>query len=312
MTIAPRPSRRRFLSAVAALTASAALVACGSGDTGDGDRRTRVVQHAMGESSVPVEPKRIVVIDSPQLDALVSLGITPVGATVSAANEGFPAYLRDKLGGTTSVGSTTSPEIEAIAKLRPDLIIGSKVRHEKIYPQLAAIAPTVFSVDSGTNWKEQATITAAAVNRTERMNTELAELDARAATVGRQVGAPGTTLSIVRFRANGFRLYGPGTFSGSIITAMGFTIAPKQWNQYSMVELSAENFGEIDGDTVFYTRGAGADSTATTVTSRWGALPAVGAGRAFAVEDETWMVGIGVIGAGRIIDDVQRSVGPRG
>ncbi|NMD58243.1 iron-siderophore ABC transporter substrate-binding protein [Tsukamurella conjunctivitidis] len=265
----------------------------------------------MGETTVPVAPKRVVVIDSPHLDALVALGIAPVGATVSAANDGFPGYLRDRLGGTTSVGSTTTPNVEQIAALRPDLIIGSTVRHEKMYAQLSGIAPTVFSVETGTNWKEQANITADAVNRTAEMTTRLAELDARAAAVGRQVGASGTTLSIVRFRANGFRLYGPETFSGSVIAAMGFSLPQKTWGEYSMIETSLENFAEIDGDTVFYTQGANAAATTAAVTGRWGALPAVAAHRAFAVEDETWMVGIGVLGAGRIIDDVQRLVTPR-
>lgn len=311
MTIASRPNRRRFLAATLAVATAATLAACGSGDSEAGPSDTRVVRHAMGETSVPVDPKRVVVIDSPHLDALVALGIKPVGATVSSANDGFPGYLRDKLSGTVSVGSTTSPTIEEIAALRPDLIIGSKVRHEKMYAQLSGIAPTVFSVDTGTNWKEQANITASAVNRTAEMDTKLAELDARATAVGKQVGAPGTTLSIVRFRANGFRLYGPETFSGSVIASMGFSLPQKAWGQYSMIETSLENFAEIDGDTVFYTEGANAAATAKTVTGRWGALPAVAAGRAFAVEDETWMVGIGVLGAGRIIDDVQRLVKPK-
>ncbi|MDP0397793.1 ABC transporter substrate-binding protein [Tsukamurella strandjordii] len=310
MTTAPRPTRRRFLAASLAVATAATLVACGSSDTGTA-APTRTVDHAMGRTKVPENPTRIVVIDSPHLDALISLGIKPVGASESAAKAGFPGYLRDKLDGTESVGLTTSPDLEAIAKLKPDLIIGSKVRHEKIYPQLSAIAPTVYSVDTGTNWKEQATITALAVNRTDQMNTQLADLDARAAEVGKQVGAPGTSVSIVRFRASGFRLYGPGTFSGSVLTSMGFTIPVKQWNEYSMIETSLENFGEINGDSIFYTLGANAAPSAQTVTQRWGALPAVAANRAHAVEDETWMVGIGVIGAGRIIDDVQRVATPK-
>ncbi|GAB3125999.1 iron-siderophore ABC transporter substrate-binding protein [Tsukamurella serpentis] len=304
------PSRRRFLAAALAVATASTLAACGSRQDDSAAPQTRTVAHAMGQTAVPANPQRIVVIDSPQLDALVSLGLTPVGATESAANDGFPGYLRDRLAGTTSVGSTTAPKIEAIAALRPDLIIGSKVRHEKLYQQLNAIAPTVFSVDSGTNWREQATITAAAVDRTDAMTEQLSELDARAAAVGGRVGAPGTSLSIVRFRANGFRLYGPDTFSGSMITAMGFTIPEQRWNAYSMVELSPEQFGAITGQTVFHTVGAGAASTTTSITSRWGALPAVSAGRAFAVEDETWMVGIGVLGAGRIIDDVERLARP--
>lgn len=311
MTIAPLPTRRRFLAAALAVSTAAALVACGSGGSDTAASDTRVVRHAMGETKVPVNPQRIVVIDSPHTDALVSLGITPVGAAVAAANEGFPGYLRDKLDGTANVGLISGPDIEEIATLRPDLIIGSKVRHEKLYQQLSAIAPTVYSVDTGTNWKEQATITAQAVNRSEQMTEQLAKLDERAVEVGRKVGAPGASVSIVRWRANGtFRIYGPETFSGSVITAMGFRLPSKAWGAYSMIEPSLENFGEIDGDYVFHTLGAGSAATRQSVTDRWGALPAVAANRAFAVDDDTWMVGIGVLGAGRIIDDVERLVKP--
>ena len=311
MTIAPGPNRRRFLAATLAVATAVTLTACGSGGDDAASSETRTVPHAMGETKVPANPQRIVVIDSPHTDALVALGIKPVGAAVAAANEGFPGYLRDKLDGTENVGLISGPDIEAIAKLRPDLIIGSKVRHEKLYQQLSAIAPTVYSVDTGTNWKEQANITALAVNRTEQMASQLAALDARAAEVGRKVGAPGKSVSIVRWRANGtFRIYGPGTFSGSVITAMGFSIPPKPWGEYSMIEPSLENFAEINGDYVFHTPGANSAATQRTVTDRWGALPAVAADRAFTVDDETWMVGIGVLGAGRIIDDVQRHLPP--
>lgn len=301
----PRLPRRRLLSAAIATVTALTLAACGS-NTETNTTDTRSISHAMGSTDVPSDPKRIVVIDSPHLDALVALGLKPVGATESAAGNGFPGYLRDKLDGTESVGRTEAPNIEAIAALRPDLIIGSKVRHEKIYDQLTAIAPTVFSVETGTNWKEQANITAAAVNKTDQMTSLLTELDNRAAEVGKKVGAADTTVSIVRFRATGFRLYGPQTFSGSVLTSMGFPIVEKQWNQYSMIETSLENFGEIDGKTAFYTQGANSTPAVEQVTARWGALPAVAANRAFAVEDETWMVGIGVIGAGKIIDDVER------
>ncbi|CAM3830445.1 ABC transporter substrate-binding protein [Tsukamurella ocularis] len=310
MTIAPGPNRRRFFAASLTVAAAVTLASCGSGADA-APTETRTVAHAMGETQVPTNPQRIVVIDSPHTDALVALGIKPVGAAVAAANDGFPGYLRDKLDGTANVGLISGPSLEEIATLKPDLIIGSKVRHEKLYPQLSAIAPTVYSVDTGTNWKEQANITALAVNRSQQMTEQLAALDTRAAEVGRKVGAPGKSVSIVRWRANGtFRIYGPGTFSGSVITAMGFSIPPKPWSEYSMIEPSLENFTEINGDYVFHTPGANSAATRQTVTDRWGALPAVAADRAFAVDDETWMVGIGVLGAGRIIDDVQRHLPP--
>lgn len=304
-----RRSTRLLLGAVAALTA-VAVTACSSSATDDdtASSESYTVTHAMGETTLDDEPERIVVIDSPHLDALVALGITPVGATESGAAAGFPGYLADELDGTTSVGTTAEPDFEAIANLHPDLIIGAQVRHEAIYEQLSAIAPTVFSVNSGTDWEEQARITAAAVGRSDEMEELLAGVTDRATALGEKIGAPGRTASIVRFRPENFRLYGPHTFSGTILTRVGFDLGERDWNEYSMMELSPENYDSIDGDVVFFTNRAGDPNASTmgAVTAVWGGLPAVANGDVHEVEDETWMVGIGVVGAGIILDDIER------
>ncbi|ALG84877.1 ABC transporter substrate-binding protein [Gordonia phthalatica] len=302
---------RRSVIAVAGLIAVLALLlsACGSsssdGAAAGGDPYT--VKHAMGSTELPGVPERIVVLDSPHLDALVSLGITPVGAPEVRVGEGFPAYLADKLTGTESIGGIAEPDIDAIANLAPDLIIGAKVRHEAVYDQLSAIAPTVFSENSGTDWTEQATITAAAVDKTDEMADLLRRLDQRAVEVGEKVGAKGKTASIVRFRPDNFRLYGPHTFSGSLLTKMGFELGERNWNEYSMMELSPELYEQIDGDVAFYmSPGGNPDaSSQKTITQLWSGIPAVKANKAFEVEDDTWMVGIGVTGAGLVLDQVE-------
>lgn len=304
-----RRSTRALLGSVAAVTALFLTSCSGSGDDSTGDD-AYTVEHAMGSTVVDGTPERIVVIDSPHLDALVALGITPVGATESGAAAGFPGYLADELDGTTSVGLTMEPDLEAIANLAPDLIIGAKVRHEALYEQLSAIAPTVFSENSGTDWQEQADITAAAVNRSDEMDTLLTAVSDRAVEVGEKVGADGRTASIVRFRPENFRLYGPSTFSGSILTQVGFDLGQRDWNEYSMLELSPEMFPQIDGDVVFFTNPSGDPNVGTmaTVTGLWGAQPAVAAGNVHEMEDETWMVGIGVVGANLILDQIESAL----
>lgn len=309
-----RTSRRRRSVPVIiamALASAVALSACsGTSDSAEasGDD-AYTVTHAMGETELDGPPERVVVLDSPHLDALVALGHTPVGITESGAGTGAPPYLGDV--DAEVVGLTSEPDIDAIAALAPDLIIGAKVRHEAIYDELSGIAPTVFSENSGTDWQEQARITAAAVGEDEEMEQLIADLDTRIAEVGEQVGAEGTTLSIVRFRPDNFRLYGPETFSGSILTQMGFDLGEREWNKYSMAELSPELYEQITGDVVFFTNPGGDPSATTmaTVTGLWGDLPAVKADRVHKVEDETWMVGIGVLGAGEILDDVQEILG---
>lgn len=306
--------RRRPIAVAASIIAIAALASgCASTPTAQekessADGASYTVEHAMGETEFEAVPERIVVLDSPQLDALVALGISPVGAPEIAAGRGFPAYLADDLDGTESTGYIAEPDIDAIANLAPDLIIGSLVRHEALYDELSAIAPTVFSEGTGTDWTEQAELTAAAVNQSDVMDGLIEGVEERAAEVGEEVGADDTTASIVRFRPDNFRLYGPDSFSGSLLTSMGFDLGTgRDWGEYSIVELSPELYEEIDGDVVFYTN-PGGDPTATTqaqITELWGELPAVSNDMAFAVDDDTWMVGIGVIGANLVIDQVE-------
>src|SRR5690606_563445 len=112
--------RARLVLAVAAVAVlSFGLAACGDDDdatepsstTAAGSETTttvsnepRLVKHAMGETEVPANPQRVVVLDSPFLDAAVALGVTPVATTEAAAGAGPSAYLADELGKISIVG----------------------------------------------------------------------------------------------------------------------------------------------------------------------------------------------------------------
>jgi iron complex transport system substrate-binding protein len=268
----------------------------------------------MGQSTVPVDPQRLVVLDSPHLDAALALGIDPVGATEAEPGAGLPDYLRDqlpdRLEGVEIVGTTTEPRLEAVAALDPDLIIGAKVRHEAIYDKLSAIAPTVFSENSGTDWTEQLNLVAAALDREDEAATLLSDLDARARRIGTRIGASGSTVSMVRFLPGEFRLYGPETFSGDLLTRVGFDLGERNWDEYSMLTPSSEQFAQAEGDIIFVsTYGAAQDTVADQVTRLWAHNPAVKAGRVFPVDDDTWMLGIGVLGAALVLDQLDATAG---
>jgi ABC-type Fe3+-hydroxamate transport system substrate-binding protein len=66
-------------------------------------------------------PKRIVALEWDAVENLVSLGVKPVGA---ADLRGYKQYVAVGLpGGITDVGTRGEPNLERIAKLRPDLIV---------------------------------------------------------------------------------------------------------------------------------------------------------------------------------------------
>lgn len=114
----------------------------------------RIIKHASGETKLEKKPGRVVVLGTGELDDVLSLGITPVGIPTTDGKNSIPSYLADKVKDVATVGTIQSLNLEAIAALKPDLILGSQLRADKLYPQLSAIAPTVFSIRPGLPWKE--------------------------------------------------------------------------------------------------------------------------------------------------------------
>lgn len=143
------------------LAAVLVLSACGkdsgsgstaSGSTGESSTEAgaandadRTIETVMGQVKVPAHPKKIVVLTNEGTEALLSMGIKPVGAVKSWTGDPWYPHIKDQMQGVENVGDEGQPNVEAIAALEPDLILGTKMRQEKIYEQLSAIAPTVFS-----------------------------------------------------------------------------------------------------------------------------------------------------------------------
>ena len=74
----------------------------------------------------------------------------------------------ERVKNTEVVGTERDINLEAVMKLKPDLIIGNKMRHEKIYDQLKEIAPTVYAETLRGDWKENFTLYTKAVNKEKK------------------------------------------------------------------------------------------------------------------------------------------------
>ena len=91
------------------------------------------------------KPERIIVLEFGILDELKLLGVKPIGIGKSDNTEGQdPLHLQDFIKDIASVGTRDEPSLEAIAKLKPDLIIADASFVLNILPQLNKIAPTIL------------------------------------------------------------------------------------------------------------------------------------------------------------------------
>jgi iron complex transport system substrate-binding protein len=266
----------------------------------------RTVKHALGETVIEKKPERVVVLDGGELDDVLSLGLTPVGLASPEGAAEQPSYLADRLAGVADVGTINNLDLEAIGALRPDLIVGSKLRADKMYPQLSAIAPTVFSIRPGFPWKENFLLVADALGEEEKAESVLNAYQTRADEVRDSIqGDP--SISLVRFMSGKIRLYGNLSFIGVILQDVGLRRPPVQDIEELAAEVSPETITEADGDRIFYSSyGRETDEAAVVGGPLWSSLTAVQQGRAVAVSDETWFLALGPTGAMLVLDDLER------
>ncbi|CAG6393853.1 iron-siderophore ABC transporter substrate-binding protein [Streptomyces cocklensis] len=323
-------ARSTRLTAVAAVLLCTALAtaACSSGGSSDSGKGkdsgkdtaasgTHTVDTAMGPVKVPDHPQRVVVLDTAELDSAITLGVKPVGATSAGTSSGFLDYLpQDALAGITNVGGIASPNLEAVAALRPDLILSSKVRDGAHYDALSHIAPTVLTESTGAPWKADFQLHAAALGRTAQAAQVLAAYKDHVAAVTAALGgaakAAATKVSMVRFvEGADIRLYGNASYIGTVLKDVGLARPAVQDVDRLDVDVSPEQIDKADGDALFYaTYGdpKAAKETQVTGSPLWKQLTAVGAGHAHRVDDQLWYQGIGYTAAGKILDELQQDL----
>ncbi|MFE0192353.1 ABC transporter substrate-binding protein [Streptomyces sp. NPDC059008] len=329
------------LAAAGVLVASLALTGCGSGhDASDGSSGsfkaadcpeqpattwakpaagggTHPVRTAMGEVRVPNSPKRVVVLDTAELDSAITLGVKPVGATRSDVASGFLDYLaKDQVAGIKDVGKIGAPNLEAVAALKPDLILTSKVRDGQRYDQLTKIAPTVMTETTGYPWKQNFATHADALGRIPQARRAVAAYEAHAGRVTKALGGPaaarGLRTNIVRFvEGADTRIYGCRSYIGTVLADIGTgpTDVVDGSKDGLMVEVGPEQVNKADADAVFYASyGTPEKSKEAQITTGglWKHMRAVTGGRSFRVDDQLWIQGIGYTAAGKILDEVQQ------
>ena len=298
-----------------------AAVATGGKDFGDAAKKTagygtdakagqfpRTVTHAMGSTELKAAPKRVVVLDVGEFDNVVSLGVKPVGYAPSEGDAAIPSYLKKDAGNPKSVGTINNLNLEAIAGLKPDLILGSQLRAADKYDELSKIAPTVFSIRPGFTWKENYLLNAAALDKSAEAKAELDAYEAEAKKLGTDIGSDKPTISMVRYLPDKIRLYAKASFIGTILDDIGLPRPANQQIDELAAEISPENIDDADADWIF--TGVYGDAKATdrdTARSNplWKNLKAVKSGQAKDVSDETWYLGLGVTSARLVLDDLR-------
>ncbi len=212
------------------------------------------IEHELGSVTLDEEPERVVYLFQGMNDAGAALGVKPVGAVESVSEKPWFAYLGD-MSGVENLGDEGQPNLEKIVELQPDLIIGTKVRHEQIYAQLSEIAPTILTADLA-DWKNNLQLAGKALGKQEAADKLIGDWDARLAEFREKMGdkLATTEVSVIRIqRDNSVKVYLAG-FPGLFMKEVGFAVPKAQQVEFSgsgLDVMSKEHIPQFDADYIF-------------------------------------------------------------
>ncbi|MEN6669055.1 iron-siderophore ABC transporter substrate-binding protein [Psychrobacter sp. B38] len=278
------------------------------------DTTTRTVKHALGETVIDGQPKRVVSLFQGATDTLVALGVEPVGVVESWAQKPMYSYLRPQLKNVTYVGLETQPSLEDIALLKPDLIIASRYRSEKIYGILSQIAPTI-ALEEVYDFRQTLKTTGKALGKEDKANQLLTDWQKRIIETRHNLQAHfgrdwPQKVSLLDFRSDHVRLYTPNSFSGSILSDLGFkwpkVVEDRQWAPQKLV--SKESIPLIDADMYFVLM---KDDPAVQKNYQswsqhllWQQTQAAKTNHIYQVDNIYWSLAGGIISANHMLDEV--------
>lgn len=275
---------------------------------------TRIVHHALGKTAITGKPKRVVSLFQGATDTLVALGVEPVGAVESWSQKPMYQYLRPKLTNVHYVGLETQPSLEDIALLKPDLIIATRFRNEKTYSILSQIAPTV-ALEEVYDFQQTLITVGEALGREKQANQLLKQWNqrinqTRAGLQGKYGSRWPPTVSLLEFRDDHIRAYSPKSFSGAILTELGFDwpilVADEQWALQKLA--SKESIPLIDSDISFiFMRDKPSIQTNYQSWIRhplWQQTKAAKSKQIYQVDSINWNLAGGIISANNVLNEI--------
>ncbi|MBD2360328.1 iron-siderophore ABC transporter substrate-binding protein [Anabaena minutissima FACHB-250] len=267
----------------------------------------RIVKHLMGETCVPTNPQRIVVLDEASLEIALALGFKPIGASVFFGD--VPAYLQKKAQAVVMVGDSGKPNLEKILTLKPDVIlsVSNLTQQGSLYNQLSQIAPTVTcELWNGkiVRWQECFQSFAEALGKSSEADIVVNDYQQRVTKLQQALGdsLQTTEVSLVRIYADRIRLRGEGQHICSmVIQDVGL---PRSPIQKEGIDMSIESIEYADGDVIFLQQHPQADNYQYILNHPlWLQLNAVKLGKVYEVGDDYWHGG-SYIAANLILDDL--------
>lgn len=274
---------KKLALTIGAVAAVFALAGCGNQDKSESAKGETVAykQKDGNVVDVPKDPKRIVVLGRYTGDVLKFDGDV-VGCDSYSKND--PLFKKDLKDATV----ISEDNIEGIAKLKPDLIIGLSTA--KNADKIKKIAPTVLFNYGEYNYLDQPVEVAKALNKEKEGKEWQTTFKKQMATAGEKIKKKmGTkTISIIENFNKDLTLFGDNWARGGEILYQGMKLSmPKAAKELTKktgtANISVEALPKYVGDYLIVSKNSG-QSTAFMNSSTYKNLPAVKNKKVFVVD----------------------------
>lgn len=186
------------------------------------------ITHRKGETKVPKNPERVVVLDYGSLDIMNTIGKEPIGLAKANLTNYLSKYKDDKY---ADVGTLKEIDMEKINELNPDLII-IEGRQESFYEELKKIAPTIMLGTDGSNHFGSLEANLKAIGTIYGLENELKEkmdsLNKRIEEINKKINADNKTALVTMVNEGKMSVFGKGSRFGIMYDKFGFTPADEK------------------------------------------------------------------------------------
>ncbi|MBT2289047.1 helix-turn-helix domain-containing protein [Paenibacillus albidus] len=271
-----------------------------------------VICHMRGEYRVTASPRRIAVLDVQYADHLLALEMLPAGSVgLGSAALNFPPYIRDRLNATEMLGTYEYPDLQAVERLQPDLIICTEV-HDQHYERLSRIAPTIM-FKRNESWQTILSLFGELTGKRAEAERIITDYIRRTALLSEEL-APvlaGKSVALVRPRESVVRVHTASHRTGAVLYRDLGLPAPLFVADTSdtAYHISVDRLPAVHANHYFLlSNEMMQEGISVTEQSVWGMLDADGRQHIYPVDAATWIGCYGPTGINYIVDQVARAL----
>lgn len=214
-----------ILIIVALVGGSAFMKLSGSKSEAGANGETIKITHRYGETEVPVNPEKVVILDLGTLDIMTVLGADVIALPKSNLPSYFDKYADEKY---TDIGTLKEFNIEKINELQPDLII-IEGRQESFYEELSKIAPTIglgtINNDFIGSLKNNTEVIGKIFDKEKEATKELEKIEKDLAEIKTKVEASGKNALMTMVSDGTMSVYGKSSRFSIMYNELGFKVA---------------------------------------------------------------------------------------